>query len=55
VGRVKRGVSKLYSEELSVLYIKLNIVVYEGRGKSGVCKLHSEYFRDLNIKLNINV
>jgi hypothetical protein len=46
-------VSKLHSEELSDMYIKLNICVSEGRGNRGVGKLHSEELSDLNIKLNI--
>jgi hypothetical protein len=39
VGRGKRGMSKLYSEELNDLYIKVNICVKEGGVKRGVSKI----------------
>jgi hypothetical protein len=49
------GLSKLYSEEISDMYIELNLCVYVGRGNRGVCKLHSEELNFLCIKLNICV
>jgi hypothetical protein len=47
--------NKLYNEELSDLYIILNISVLGGRGNRGVSKLYIEELSDLYIKRNIYV